>query len=184
MYPPSEDSYMVLDIVEKVEAKRILEIGCGSGVVSLSLARRNIEVVAVDVNIEACRNTLANFKRNRLQGVVHVVNGDLATAFRDGVGFDAIVSNPPYLPVEQSPNEDPSWAAGKDASLSRRLLENTLPLLSDVGVLFLVHSSLLSVNGLKKTLEEKGFLVEEASSRSFFFEKIILLRISRKPTSL
>lgn len=172
---------MVLDIVEEVEAKRILEIGCGSGVVSLAFARRNIEVVAVDVYMEACRNTLINFKRNRLRGVVHVVNGDLATAFRDGVGFDMIVSNPPYLPVEQSPKEDPSWAAGKDAAFSRRLLGNVLPLMSDAGVLFLVQSSLSDVEGLKRTLKEKGFLVEEASCRSFFFEKIILLKISRKP---
>jgi methylase of polypeptide subunit release factors len=92
-----------------------------------------------------------------------------------------VVSNPPYIPVEPSFSEDSSWAAGKDASLLKRLLENTLPLLSDTGVLILVYSSLLDVNGLKKALEEKGFLVEEASSRSFFFEKIILLRISRKP---
>ncbi|MEM4610118.1 MAG: methyltransferase [Thermoproteota archaeon] len=180
MYPPSEDSYIVLDIVEKVEAKRVLEIGCGSGIVSLALVRRNTEVVAVDVNMQACRNTLANFKRNRLQGVVHVVNGDLATAFRDGVRFDMIVSNPPYLPVEQSPNEDPSWAAGKDAAFSRRLLENVLPLMADAGILFLVQSSLSDVDGLKRTLEEKGFLVEEASCKSFFFEKIIVFKISRK----
>ncbi len=172
---------MVLDAVEKVKVKRVLEIGCGSGVVSLALARRSIEVVAVDIKMEACRNTLTNFKRNRLPGVVHVVNGDLAAAFRESVRFDMVVSNPPYLPVEPSLSEDSSWAAGKDASLLKRLLENTLPLLSDTGVLILVYSSLLGLNGLKKALEEKGFLVEEASSRSFFFEKIILLRISRKP---
>ncbi|MCX8182945.1 MAG: methyltransferase [Crenarchaeota archaeon] len=183
MYPPSEDSYMVLDAVEKVEAKRILEIGCGSGIVSLALACRNIEVVAVDISMEACRNTLTNFKRNRLQGVVHVVNGDLAAAFRDGVGFDIVVSNPPYLPVEQSSSEHLSWAAGKDASFSRRLLENVLPLMSDTCMLFLVQSSLSDLDGLKRTLEEKGFMVEEASCRSFFFEKIILFKIFRGPSS-
>lgn len=174
---------MVLDAVEKVEAKRVLEIGCASGIVSLALARRSIEVVAVDIDMKACRNTLANFKRNRLKGMVHVVNGDLATAFRDGVGFDVVVSNPPYLPVEQSPGEDSSWAAGKDASFSRRLLENVLPLISDSGVLFLVQSSLSDLDGLKKTLEEKGLIVEEASCRSFFFERIILFKISRRLTN-
>ncbi|NHV99346.1 MAG: methyltransferase [Thaumarchaeota archaeon] len=175
---------MVLDAVENVNAKRILEIGCGSGIVSLVLARRNVEVVAVDVAMEACKNTLDNFKRNRLQGVVHVVNGYLATAFRDNLVFDVVVSNPPYLPVDQSPVEDLSWAAGKDASFSKKLLKNVLPLLSDTGVLFLVQSSLSDVDGLKRTLEEKGFLVEEASFRSFFFEKIILFKIYRKHSSL
>ena len=174
---------MVLDAAEKVEAKRILEIGCGSGVISLALARRGMEVVAVDISPEACRNTLINFKRNRIHGVVHVVNGDLATAFRKGVEFDMVVSNPPYLPVEQSPREDSSWAAGEDASFIKRLLESALPLVSSHGVLLLVQSSLSGVDGLKKTLREKGFLVEEASCKGFFFEKIILLKISRSPAS-
>jgi len=175
---------LILDAVRKVEANKILEIGCGSGLVSLVLARRNVEVVAVDIGMEACRNTLINFKRNRLQGVVHVINGDLATAVRDGVKFDMIVSNPPYLPVEPSPREDSSWAAGEDSSFSKKLLENTLPLLSDVGLMFLVQSSLSSLNGLKETIEKKDLLVEEVSCKSFFFEKITLLKISRKPISL
>jgi methylase of polypeptide subunit release factors len=126
---------------------------------------------------------LINFKRNRIHGVVHVVNGDLATAFRKGVEFDMVVSNPPYLPVEQSPREDSSWAAGEDASFIKMLLESALPLVSSHGVLLLVQSSLSGVDGLKKTLREKGFLVEEASCKSFFFEKIILLKISRSPAS-
>lgn len=175
---------MLLDAVEKVEARRLLEIGCGSGLVSLALARRNMEVVAVDISMEACRNTLVNFKGNRLQGVVHVINGDLATAFRENLEFDVVMSNPPYLPVEPSSKEDSSWAAGRDASFTVRLLESILPLLSCRGAMFLVQSSLSDIDGLKKILGEKGLLVEEASCRSFFFEKIILLKISRNPASL
>lgn len=184
VYPPSEDSYILLDTVEKIEAKRVLEIGCGSGIVSLALARRNVEVVAVDISIEACRNTLINFKRNKIQGIVHVINGDLTTAFREDVKFDVVVSNPPYLPVEPSSEEDSSWAAGTEASFSKKLLENTLSLMSELGIMFLIQSSLSDLNALKKLLEEKSFIVEETSCKSFFFEKITLLKISRKPTNL
>lgn len=172
---------MLLDAVKKVEAKRVLEIGCGSGVVSLALARKKVEVVAVDISKEACRNTLINFKRNKLQGIVHIVNGDLAKAFREGVKFDIVMSNPPYLPVEPSSEEDSSWAAGTEAPFSKKLLENALPLISKLGTIFLIQSSLSDLNALKGFLEEKGFTVEEVSYKSFFFEKIFLLKISRKP---
>jgi release factor glutamine methyltransferase len=99
------------------------------------------------------------------------------------VEFNMVVSNPPYLPVEPSPREDSSWAAGKDASFIERLLESVLPLVSSLGAMFLVQSSLSDMDGLKKTLKEKGFLVEEVSCKSFFFEKIVLLKISRSPAS-
>ncbi|MGC8831789.1 MAG: HemK2/MTQ2 family protein methyltransferase [Thermoproteota archaeon] len=181
VYPPSEDSYLLLDTVKKAEAKKILEVGCGCGLVSLTLARRNVEVVAVDIKREACRNTLTNLKLNRVQGAVHIVNGDLATALRRNIKFDMVVSNPPYLPVEVSPSEDSSWAAGEENSFSKKLLENMLPLLSANGVMFLVQSSLTDLEGLKKLVEAGGFSVEEASCRRFFFEKIVVLKIFRKP---
>ncbi|MEM2940339.1 MAG: methyltransferase [Thermoproteota archaeon] len=180
VYPPSEDSYLLLDTVKKTEAKKILEVGCGCGLISLTLAHRNVEVVAVDVEKEACRNTLTNLKANRVQGTVHIVNGDLATALRRNVKLDMVVSNPPYIPVEASTSEDYSWAAGEENSFSKRLLENVLPMLSASGVMFLVQSSLTDLEGLKKLIEAKGFSVEEASSKEFFFEKIVVLKIFRK----
>lgn len=134
----------------------------------------------MDINREACKNTLANFKRNRVQGVVHVVNGDLATALRRSVKFNMVVSNPPYLPVEASLNEGSSWAAGEENSFSKKFLEATLPLLSDGGVIFFVQSSLTDLEGLNKLVEENGFSVEEASCKKFFFEKITVFKIFRK----
>lgn len=157
-----------------------MEVGCGCGLISLTLARRNIEVVAVDIKREACRNTLKNLKMNRIQGIVHIVNGDLATALRRNLKFDMVVSNPPYLPVEASSSEDSSWAAGEGNSFSKRLLKNVLPMLSANGVMFLVQSSLTDLEGLKKLIEAGGFSVEKASFREFFFEKIVVLKIFRK----
>lgn len=178
MYPPSEDSYLLLDIVKNIKAEKALEIGCGCGLISLTLSCNCAEVFAVDISKHACANTLQNLKRNNLK-IINIINGDMASAFRKGLRFDLIVSNPPYLPVERSKEEDASWAAGEDNSFSKRLLENTLPLLSEDGVMFIVQSSLSNVSGLKRLVEEKGFAMEEISYREFFFEKITVFKISR-----
>ncbi|MBO3839631.1 MAG: methyltransferase [Thermoproteota archaeon] len=180
VYPPAEDSYLLLNAVKNARAKKALEIGCGCGLISMILARNSEEVFAIDVSREACANTLQNSKRNGLEGIIHVINGDMATAFRRGLGFDLVVSNPPYLPVEQSAEEDVSWAAGRDNSFSKKLLENTLPLLSDNGIMLIVQSSLSDLGGLKRLVEEKGFKMEEASHEKFFFERIIVFKISKR----
>ncbi len=180
VYPPSEDSYLLLDAIKNLRAGKALEVGCGCGLISMVLALNSVEVFAIDVSREACVNTLQNSKRNSLRGIIHVINGDMATALRRGLRFDLIVSNPPYLPVEQSAKEDVSWAAGRDNFLSKKLLENTLPLLSDRGVMLLVQSSLSDMGGLKRLMEKRGFKMEEASHKEFFFERIIVFKISKR----
>jgi len=170
---------MLLDAVKNIRAEKALDIGCGCGLISLVLSRNCTEVFAVDISGEACVNTLQNLKKNSLDRIVHVINGDMTTAFRGGFRFNLIVSNPPYLPVEQSEGEDVSWAAGEDNCFSKKLLERALPLLSENGVMLLVQSSLSDVNSFKRLVEDKGFIIEEVSRKEFFFEKIMVLKISR-----
>lgn len=170
---------MLIDTVKGIKAEKALEIGCGCGLISLVLGLNCTEVFAIDVSKQACENTLENLKSNKVNGMIHVVNSDLTTAFRKGVMFDLIASNPPYLPVEPSVGEDVSWAAGEDNSFSKRLLEETLTHLSEKGVMLLVQSSLSDLSSLKRLVEGKGFAIEEVSIKEFFFEKIIVFKISR-----
>ena len=101
------------------ETLRLLEVGCGSGAVSLSLlkeapaaAAAAIHVTAVDRSRLACALTMENAIRNDLWRNLTVshseVHGDGALrkmAEEDGGGteisveheFDMIVSNPPYV---------------------------------------------------------------------------------------
>jgi release factor glutamine methyltransferase len=58
-----------------LKGKSFLEIGCGSGLVSLCAARAGAEATAVDINPDAVRCTLANAARNNLRGDVR--GGDL-----------------------------------------------------------------------------------------------------------
>lgn len=168
-----------MDAIKNARGENALEIGCGCGLISLELARKNIEVVAIDISMEACRNTLANAKNNGLQGFVNIVNGDLATALRVDCSFDIVASNPPYLPVEPSTDEDVAWAAGEENPFSKCLLENAIPLLSDNGFMLFVQSSKSNLDFFKKIIEEKGFQMEEVCSKKFFFERIVVLKMSR-----
>ena len=72
---------------------KVLDMGCGDGIVSALLAQRGHLVTAVDVSafaIEACKRTLT---ANGLEG--RVLCSDVFSAL-EGEQFDWIVSNPPF----------------------------------------------------------------------------------------
>ncbi|MBZ9557468.1 MULTISPECIES: class I SAM-dependent methyltransferase [Modicisalibacter] len=73
---------------------RLLDVGCGDGIIAARLARQGGEVTALDVSafaVEATRRTLA---ANGLNG--RVLHSDVYSALGEGERFAAIVSNPPF----------------------------------------------------------------------------------------
>lgn len=105
VYEPREDSYLVVDNLELFSQKKlqqVLEIGCGSGIISLSYLQKfpQNHYFAVDINYEAVYLTLKNMKNNNLDNL-QLICSDLTTSFRKGTRFDEIIFNPPYLPEDE-----------------------------------------------------------------------------------
>ncbi|WP_249976473.1 class I SAM-dependent methyltransferase [Vreelandella olivaria] len=72
---------------------KVLDMGCGDGIISAWLGNRGHLITAVDVSafaVEACRRTLS---ANQISG--RVLESDVYTAL-EGERFDLIVSNPPF----------------------------------------------------------------------------------------
>jgi tRNA1(Val) A37 N6-methylase TrmN6 len=90
VYDPSEDSFMLADaaLAEVKAGEKVLEIGTGSGVVSLFL-KDHADVIATDISPLACENA----RRNG----VEVVRADLYYGICGP--FDLVIFNPPYLPT-------------------------------------------------------------------------------------
>lgn len=84
-------------------AENILEVGTGTGLISLMLAQRNSRamLLGIDINEEAVNLTNLNFKSSvfnlRLQNILQ----DFKT-FETHEKFDLIVSNPPYFETSDS----------------------------------------------------------------------------------
>jgi release factor glutamine methyltransferase len=80
---------------------RLADVGTGSGCLAVALAhaRPNARVTAIDLSSEALAVASANAARHRVADRITLVRGDLLTdpGLQDAA-FDAIVSNPPYVP--------------------------------------------------------------------------------------
>jgi release factor glutamine methyltransferase len=91
--------------------RSVLDVGSGSGLLSLVAARAGATVTAVDINPEAVRATAANATANGLD--VEVLQSDLFASL-PGRRFDLVVVNPPYFAKDPSDDAERAWFAGAD----------------------------------------------------------------------
>lgn len=89
---------LVLERVKGVEAPCVLEVGCGTGCIALSLAKEcGAQVTATDISPDAIACATRNVEALELGDKVRIVETDCV----DGIAgpFDVLVSNPPYIPT-------------------------------------------------------------------------------------
>ncbi len=96
----------------------VLDVGCGTGVLSLAAARAGAAVTAIDINADAVHATAANAATNGLS--VEVLQSDLFAAL-EGRRFDLVVINPPYFAKDPIDEAERAWFAGADLGYFDRL---------------------------------------------------------------
>jgi release factor glutamine methyltransferase len=98
LIPRPETEHLVEVAIERIaRGSRIIDAGCGSGAIAISVALElNAAVVACDISPEAL--AVARGNAQHLGAAVELVACDLLAPFADR-SFDAVLSNPPYVPL-------------------------------------------------------------------------------------
>jgi release factor glutamine methyltransferase len=93
--------YIINDIKESDrKSPFILEIGTGSGCISISIAKNteNISIIATDISSKALKTAKKNYRKNEIPDRIDFLKSDLFTKVKRK-DFDYIISNPPYIDV-------------------------------------------------------------------------------------
>lgn len=97
------DAVMLASFADTSSARKAMDIGCGSGVISLILAYSNtkLNVDAIDIQPNAAEITKQNAKLNNLSDRINVICGDIRQhrTFSGAGTYDLVFSNPPYFPT-------------------------------------------------------------------------------------
>ena len=111
-----EEALGVLRLTEKTNAPRIVDLCTGSGAIAAAIKSElpNAQVFAVELSEEAIP-----YARKNLEPLgVHLVQGDALTALTELVGrFDAVLSNPPYIPPGNVPADPEASLHDPDMAL-------------------------------------------------------------------
>ncbi len=167
VYRPAEDTYLLME--HAVCGRNVLEMGAGSGIISINLALRGHLVTAVDISQDAIDLIGHNAKINNVH--IEIIKSDL---FQNVHGkYDTLLFNPPYLPVEY---ESQQWAGGRDGfDVTGRFLESAANFLSYNGNIYFILSDLTDIESFIN--KNKNYVFTKIASMSFDFEAIMLYEL-------
>ena len=114
---------------------RILDIGTGTGLIALMMAQRypEAEVTGIDIDEDAVAQADENVRLSPFSERVRIYRQDIVN-FTDTIGFDAIVSNPPYFVDSLACPDDQRTIARHAVSLTyEQLMHQAYHLLKDEG---------------------------------------------------
>ncbi len=181
VYDPAEDTILLAKNLDVRKSDRVLEIGVGSGYISLIASQKAESVLGIDINPYAARLAKINAKRNGVTNAEFII-GDLFAPINGK--FDLIIMNPPYLPHSDNDECGPisySWNGGDDGrNVIDRFIQDVDNHLKSNGRIQIVQSTLSKYEKTINALCQKGFEVEIRDNQSLFFEKIYLLNARLK----
>lgn len=174
VYEPSEDSFLLADaaLSEINGTERILEVGCGSGIISAVIkANTKASVIGIDINPYAA-------KCSRENGI-EIIRSDLLSCIQGY--FDLIIFNPPYLPTEEDERENGWLNTALDGGFDGRrviyrFLEDAGRCLTRGGRILMLVSSLSGIDEIKSRMKSLGYAVEDNRHENYMFEQLKVLK--------
>ena len=103
---PRQDTETLVEVlIEKSKERpfnRIIEIGVGSGCISISLAKflQNVKITGIDISKKALIIAERNAKANHVEDCINWIHSDLLMDYKGDKDVDLIVSNPPYITTD------------------------------------------------------------------------------------
>ena len=144
--------------VNPIDSKKILDIGTGTGIISLMLAQKtNADITAIDIDRESTEQAMTNVAESAFKDHIHVRHMSFQELTKSSAQkFDLIVTNPPYF-IDSLKNQ---------AESSRKTAR---------------HADLLPfedlIGGVKKLLDEKGkFCLILPKNEAAIFRKMAELK--------
>ena len=170
---------------ENTEAKKILDIGAGTGLLSLMIAQKtNLKTDAVELNADAYLQAKRNIENSLFSSKIQIYNENIKT-FLENIQYDYIICNPPFFENQLKSNSNAKNIAMHNTELSfDELIASIKKYLSKNGTAFLLLP-FYEVNNFKDKLSvQRLFVTEELNvkhtSSSNFFRTMISICLNKK----
>ena len=174
----------LLAFLEKQNLKKqsLLELGCGSGLISVVAAKRGANVTASDLSEKAIKNTQANARLNQV--AVDTIFSDLFENIPPK-RFDWIVINPPYYAQTPQNDSDLAWYCGENFEYFTHLFQSLNNYILESTEVIMVLTKGCDVSTIIKMANRGGFQFQLIREKKVFFdEKDFLYRIKKVNSSL
>lgn len=157
------DAMLLGSFIESNQKGNCLEIGTGTGVISLMIAQRSPElrITTLEIDSESLEEAIQNFQNSPWKDRIEGVLGDFLD-FSTTEKFDLIVSNPPYFENGLLNESKRKASTRHEASLPLiHLFEKSMNLLTEKGVFVLIIPAQSAQKWIDNALKMNLFCFKE-----------------------
>ena len=175
VYCPREDSLLIAEAIEgmNLKGKNALDMGCGSGFLSILMAKSDAIVTAADINPPAAETARKNAESNGIFNL-HFAVSDLFEKINGS--YDLIVFNPPYLPLEENEKGDIAYTGGPSGrEVIERFIQQAKSHLETGGKILLLISSLTGEKEVLNIFAKNGCKAKIIKRKRIFFEELMVV---------
>lgn len=163
-YPPSEDTFFIVDNIENEKGNFALDVGSGSGYLTKLLSKNFSFVVGTDINYGVLRQ-----QTYKTENIV-CCNGSDALKIK----FDFIVCNLPYLATDEI--LDVATDGGAEGfEIPKKIFDSLINNLEKNGKFVFITSSLSNYQKLIDYAQKLGLKTRIMAKKKLFFEELILV---------
>lgn len=169
--------------------KNALDIGTGTGLLSLMFAQNNLKcnIDAVEVNEDACKQAIANIYESSFKKNIEVYFSDIRTYQKnDHSKYEIIFSNPPFYPNDLKSVENDRNIAMHSSLLSyQELFKVVNNLLADDGIFYILipyslEQKVIQYANQVNLFSKERISVRQAYSHSYFRTIICFSKIKKE----
>lgn len=171
------------EFVSKIDLqdKTFLELGAGSGLLSLVAARQGAIVTATDINPIALDNVRVNAQNNAL--MLETIYSDLFNSLPAETTYDYIFINPPYYPKNPQNDSEAAWYCGDEFQYFQKLFTQ-LPSRISNSACFMILSEDCDLASIQKIAKANGLDMTLAEKKRIAFEWNYIFHISKQTTGI
>lgn len=157
-----------------LKGTRFLEMGSGSGLVSIFAAKRNAHVTAAEISPVSLACTKENAKRNHAE--ITVVESDLFR-FIPAQQFDFIIVNPPYFKKSPATMGQHAWYCGENLEYFEQFFQQASSFVHMNSIIIMVLSDECDFNGIQVIAGTFHWKMELAMEKRTAWEKGYIFNI-------
>ena len=161
-----------------LEHLKVLEIGSGSGLLSMLCIRKKAQVTAIDIDDKAVENTRLNIETNFSEAKASVLQSDVFSNLPQQT-FDVIIINPPYYfkPVEVSGHY--AWYCGENGEYFEKLFSGLDNYIHKSSSIYMILEENSEIERIKSIASKYGFLFELVHKRQVKWEWNYIFAINK-----
>lgn len=181
VFPPifTISTKILLNFIENlpIRDKTFLELGCGSGIISLFASSKGANVTSTDINLIALDELEKNSKNNNLN--LDIKYSDLFENISEK-HFDYIFINPPYYPKNPSSISENAWFCGQNFEYFTKLFHQLSDYLETFeSEVYMILSENCNISKILELSASQNLKLSLFHTKMAFFENNYIYKIDQ-----